>query len=32
MIKPIKNVWGWIDHITFLKTPIESFSDEDWDK
>lgn len=30
--KPIKNIFGWIEEITFRKSPIESFSDEDWGK
>jgi hypothetical protein len=27
----IKNTFGWMPHINTKKTPIDEFSDEDWD-
>ena len=27
----IKNTFGWMPHINTLKTPIDEFSDKDWD-
>ncbi len=29
--KEIKNIWGWLDEITLTKSPVDSFSDKDWD-
>jgi hypothetical protein len=30
--KQIKDLWGWLNEITFHKTPIEEISEESWDK
>ena len=30
--KHIKDLWGWLNEITLYKTPVESISEESWDK
>ena len=28
----INNIFDWLNHISYLKTEVDQFSDEDWDK
>lgn len=28
----VKNIFDWLNHITYLKTPSSEFEEEDWDK
>jgi hypothetical protein len=29
--KEIKNIWGWLEQITLMKSPISSFSKKEWE-
>lgn len=30
--KHIKDLWGWLNEITYYKTPIDNISEESWEK
>jgi hypothetical protein len=30
--KEIKNIWGWLEQITLIKSPVSSFSNKEWEE